>query len=179
MRQCNGQLAPLAPPFAAASAECTLRPMQCERHPQTRSNCPHLKQTPPSHRRTDTLAAVPHLLHTTVLPPAMPETSSAIAMAPVHGHALGPNRASQPRVVTHGMQHLPCFSQMTEEAFTTTNQRAFADKSAQSALTNTLVSLASPTPQPLLRAASWRAPLTLARSATPRPSTTTAATDTP
>jgi hypothetical protein len=38
---------------------------------------------------------------------------------------------------------------MTEEAFTTTNQRAYANKSAQSALTNTLVSFA---PRLLLRA---------------------------
>ena len=73
----------------------------------------------------------------------MLETSSAIAMAPVHGTELSPNRALHPRVMTLGMQHLPCFSQMTTEAFATTNQRAFPDKSGQSGLLNTLVSTKS------------------------------------
>jgi hypothetical protein len=71
----------------------------------------------------------------------MPETSSAIAMAPVHGAALTPKPVSHPRVMTLGMQHLPCFGLMTSEAFTTTCQRAFSDKSAQSALVNNSVSL--------------------------------------
>lgn len=64
-------------------------------------------------------------------------------MAPVHGTELSPNRALHPRVMTLGMQHLPCFSQMTTEAFATTNQRAFPDKSGQSGLLNTLVSTKS------------------------------------
>ena len=71
----------------------------------------------------------------------MLQTSSAIAMAPVHGAELPPKQILHPRVMTLGMQHLPCFAQMTSEAFTSTNQRAFGDKAAQSGVLNTLASL--------------------------------------
>jgi hypothetical protein len=70
----------------------------------------------------------------------MLQTSTAIALAPAHGAELSPSQVLKPRIMTLGMQHLPCFSLMTSEAFTTTNQRAFSDKSGQSGLLNTLVS---------------------------------------
>jgi hypothetical protein len=73
----------------------------------------------------------------------MLQSSSTIAMAPVHGAELSPKPVSHPRIMTLGMQHLPCFSQMTAEAFTTTNQRAFPDKSAPAALYNNLASAAA------------------------------------
>ena len=74
----------------------------------------------------------------------MLETSSAIAMSPFYGPESSPALPTGPcvpRVATLGMQHLPCFAEMTSEAFTTTNQRAFYDKTAQSALVNNLVSV--------------------------------------
>ena len=59
-------------------------------------------------------------------------------MAPVHGAVLSPPPVSRPRVITLGIQHLPCFAEMTSEAFKTTNQRAFQNTTAKSALMNTL-----------------------------------------